>query len=146
MRRTTKRVVVNLGLFGTVLFLILFLQSGSVSSRSFAWSRIRFQPTSTWFATAEGRCPGLADTEKPALIIDRVEADGNASWIDSLGEKYHLCLYNVDSPGLDDDGKSPQSPYLRVPANRGHEAMAHLTWMIDNYKAIPAAGGVFFTE
>jgi len=42
-----------------------------------------------------------------------------------------------------DAAPNKDSTYLQVPANHGHEAMAYLTFLIDNYDDIPAAGAVF---
>ena len=64
-------------------------------------------------------------------------ADGDSKWLDTLADLYHLCIYNVDTP-FDES-----MVHLQTPANRGHEAMAYLTFLIDNYEDIPAAGAVF---
>jgi hypothetical protein len=82
--------------------------------------------------TARGICPGLTSA-KPALVVARVEADGNPAWLSSLEDLFHICVYTADAaPNL-------QSMNLQVPANRGHEAMAYLTFIIDNYNSIPEA-------
>lgn len=67
----------------------------------------------------------------------RVKADGDFRWLDTLTNSYHLCVYTADAP-LDANSVS-----LQVPANRGHEAMAYLTFLIDNYMHIPETGVVF---
>lgn len=48
-----------------------------------------------------------------------------------------MCIYTADAP-LD-----TTSTYLQVPQNRGHEAMAYLTFLIDNYDHFPSSGAVF---
>ena len=137
MRRTTRRACTNLALFGVALLFIVGLNVHASSSKAFAWTTVKYKTTARSLPEAHGTCPGLADTSKPALIVSRVASDGDASWISTLGEKYHLCIYDVDgSTG----GSSSQ---LRVPANRGHEAMAYLTFLIDNYDNIPVEGAVF---
>jgi hypothetical protein len=70
-------------------------------------------------------------------VVARVTADGDAKWLDRLADEYHLCVYTADVP------VDATSTYLQVPENRGHEAMAYLTFMIDNYEHIPSAGAVF---
>lgn len=137
MRRRTQRPLVHLVAFCIALTILLYLNHADSSSRTFGWKQVRYQTTSVMLPEARGICPGLSDTPKPALIVGRVEADGDPAWLDALGEKYHLCIYTNDAP------LSRTSKYLQVPANRGHEAMAYLTFLIDNYDHIPATGAVF---
>lgn len=127
--------MVNLALFAVVLLCILYIGSGS-SNKTFAWTTIRYKTSSSQLPQARGVCPGLADTSKPALVVARVAADGDTSWLNKLADVYQLCVYTADA------AVDTTSPYLQVPANRGHEAMAYLTFMIDNYERIPAAGVV----
>lgn len=44
---------------------------------------------------------------------------------------WELFLFNVDNPS------SPDDPRLRIPANKGHEAMVYLTYIVDNYDVLP---------
>jgi len=140
MRRKTLRVVINLVIFFALLTLIITInRPGSNTSRFFAWSKVRYHAKSASDAeAAQGACPGLSTTTKPALIVARVNADGEPSWLDSLADRYHICSYTADDPAA-----LTTSSALRVPANRGHEAMAYLTFLIDNYLNLPAAGAVF---
>lgn len=131
------KALAQLTVFAGVLFFILYLQLPHTSKRTLAWTTIRYRTQSKTLPEVRGKCPGLADTVKPALVVSRVAADGDPSWLDSLSEKYHLCVYNVDAPA--DSG----STSLQTPANRGHEAMTYLTFLVDNYEQIPAAGVVF---
>lgn len=133
MRRTTRKALTNLSLFVLALLLILYLNGDHATHKTFDWITIRYKITSATLPEARGRCPGLAETSKPALIVSRVTADGDASWVDRLQEKYHPCVYNVDA--LTDK----HSMSLQVPANRGHESMAYLTYLIDNYDHLPTA-------
>ncbi|KAK5121525.1 hypothetical protein LTR85_005358 [Meristemomyces frigidus] len=91
--------------------------------------------TAATLRAARGQCPGLADTSKPALVVSRVSADGDPKWLEPLAHLYHLCIYDVDA--------QTEGSTLHVPANRGHEAMAYLTFIIDNYADFPPAGAVF---
>ncbi|PYH40838.1 DUF3431 domain-containing protein [Aspergillus saccharolyticus JOP 1030-1] len=136
MRRRTRKSVVQLVCFAGILLLILFLNRPPTPGRTFAWTRITYQTTASTLPEARGICPGLATTDKPALVVSRV-SDDEAAWLQALREQYHLCIYTADAP-LD-----PQSTQLQVPANRGHEAMGYLTFLIDNYHELPAAGMVF---
>jgi hypothetical protein len=138
MRRTTRGTLANIILFSAVLLLILHLNgSGSGSGdMSFAWSTIRYKTSAPELPDARGICPGLSDTSKPALVVARVASD-DTQWLDKLAEKYHLCLYTADAP------VDTTSTFLQVPENRGHEAMAYLTFIIDNYEHIPSSGAIF---
>ncbi|EXJ92094.1 hypothetical protein A1O3_00644 [Capronia epimyces CBS 606.96] len=121
--------------------------------RFFAWSTVHYKTPATTLPASRGICPGLADAEtsKPALVVARVTADGDTRWLEDdafgISQKYHVCIYTADAPDPDRDRDpadlDPTSHHLRVPANRGHEAMAYLTFLIDNYAHIPAAGAVF---
>ncbi|TVY24397.1 hypothetical protein LHYA1_G006760 [Lachnellula hyalina] len=137
MRRSTRRALFQLALFFGALFLILFLNRSQASNRSFAWNKIRYRTASATLPEAQGICPGLTDISKPALVVARVAADGDTKWLHELSTLYHLCIYTADAPA------DATSLHLQVPANRGHEAMAYLTFLIDNYENIPTAGAVF---
>ena len=139
MRRKARRAIINIIIFAAVLCIILYLTFDRGSQGTFAWSTIRYRTSSISLPPDHGICPGLAETEQPALVVSRVAADGDAEWLNALTGRYHLCVYNVDAPAV--AAVIPQQ--LRVPANRGHEAMAYLTFIIDNYLDIPAAGSVF---
>jgi Protein of unknown function (DUF3431) len=137
MRRTTRKALFHLSVFTTILFFILYLNRPQSQKKTFAWNKIHYKPSSATLPEARGICPGLASTSKPALVVSRVAADGDPKWLDALSKLYHVCIYTVDTP------VNKNSKNLQVPANRGHEAMAYLTFMIDNYERIPAAGAVF---
>jgi len=137
MRRTARRALFHLSVFTTILLLILYINRPQSQTKTFAWNKIHYKPTSTTLPEARGICPGLSSTSKPALVVSRVAADGDPEWLAALAKLYHLCIYTVDT------APNKNSKNLQVPANRGHEAMAYLTFMIDNYDHIPAAGVVF---
>jgi hypothetical protein len=137
MRRTTRKALIHIGLFSTVLFLIIYFNGPQSKTKIFAWNEIRYKPSSATVPESRGTCPGLAGNSKPALVVSRVAADGDSNWLDPLSMKYHLCIYTVDAH------MDKNSNHLQVPANKGHEAMAYLTFLIDNYDHVPAAGAVF---
>lgn len=136
MRRRRRGVIANVVLFSLALTLILYLNRSQSSNKAFAWTTIRYKTTSAKVPEARGICPGLEDSLKPVLVVARVAADED-QWLKSLEDLYHLCVYTADA-SID-----KTSAYLQVPANRGHEAMAYLTFIIDNYEHIPEAGAVF---
>ena len=138
MRRRTRKSILNLAFFGTALFLILYVNRPR-SHIIYAWTKIRYKRASNALPAANGICPGLSKSSKPALVVSRVAADGSSKWLTgpSIKSKYHLCVYTADASP--DTG----SNLLQVPANRGHEAMAYLTFIIDNYAHLPTAGAVF---
>ena len=127
----------NIAFFGCALLIIIYLNRPQSNSKTFAWTTIRYKTTSTTLPKNRGICPGLADSSKPALVVARVTADGDSGWLDALTNSYHLCVYTADAP------INTQSTILQVPENRGHEAIAYLTFLIDNYANIPKAGAVF---
>lgn len=137
MPRRRSLSLLNLCAFGTLLFLILYLGRSQSPGKTFAWTTIRYKTTATKLPEARGKCPSLQSTTKPALVVSRVAADGDPGWVDHLSDLYQPCVYTADAP-LDTDTTS-----LQVPANRGHEAMAYLTFIIDNYQNLPEAGVVF---
>lgn len=124
-------------IFLVILLFILYLNRPQSEEKTFSWTKIRYKTTAPNIPDARGHCPKLSSTsKKPALVVSRVAADGSPDWLNKLSKSYHLCIYNVDSP-------DKSSSNLQVPANRGHEAMAYLTFLIDNYDSIPSAGAVF---
>lgn len=137
MRRKTLRALLQLSIFGAILLFILFLNRPQSEKRSFKWTTIRYESTSAALPEARGVCPGLQVSSKPALVVSRVEDDGDPKWLDGVANLYHLCTYTADAT-LDSF-----SEHLQVPANRGHEAMGYLTFLIDNYEKLPSAGAVF---
>lgn len=139
MLRKVNRFVIQFAIFIGVLLLILYInRPQSATNKLLSWTEIRYKPKgAAEKLESRGACPSLAGSKKPALVVARVAADGDASWIDSLSGKYHTCTYTVDAP-MDHTSK-----YLQVPANRGHEAMVYLTFIIDNYYHFPEAGVVF---
>lgn len=137
MRRTTRRACTNLALFAGALLFILGLNVHATSSKTFAWTTVNYRTTASSLPEIHGSCPGLAESGKPALVVSRVASDGDASWINALSDKYHVCIYDVDR------STNTDPTTLHVPANRGHEAMAYLTFLIDNYVSVPTEGAVF---
>lgn len=137
MRRKAQRSAIQLVLFAVVLFFILYLNRPQFKDRSFSWNKVRYKTAAATLPEARGICPNLSESKKPALVVSRVAADGDPAWTDALTKRYHLCVYNVDT-ALD-----KSSNYLQVPANRGHEAITYLTFLIDNYAEIPKSGAVF---
>ena len=140
MRLSARRALINLALFGGILCFILYVNlspSWTSSRKTFGWTTVRYKSPDDKLDPQRGICPGLKEDSKPALVVSHVEANGDLTWLDALKGQYHFCVYKVDQP-IDE-----RSQLLQVPANRAHEAMAYLTFIIDNYPSIPAAGAVF---
>lgn len=136
MRRRRRGPIANAVLFVGALFLIIYFNRDQPSKNKFQWTKIRYETTSTTLPEPRGSCPGLSETTKPVLIVARILKD-DPKWLDTLKDLYHVCLYTADAP-LD-----KTSSNLQLPANRGHESMAYLTFLIDNYSRIPAEGLIF---
>lgn len=137
MPRRRGLSLLNLCTFAVLLILILYLGRSQSPGKTFAWTTVRYKTAATKLPEARGKCPGIESALRPALVVSRVTADGDPKWVDYLSELYHVCVYTADAP-LNTDSTS-----LQVPANRGHEAMAYLTFIIDNYQNLPEAGAVF---
>ncbi|KAI5366201.1 hypothetical protein Slin15195_G077240 [Septoria linicola] len=141
MKRITRKYLsyaqVLVFAFLLAFVLLLNLQPGKQEKR-YAWTKVHYRTTAKELPAPRGRCPRLAGSTTPALVVARVIADGaDTRWLTNLASLYHLCIYSVDAQ------PTPRSSFLQVPANRGHEAMPYLTFLIDNYDAIPEAGAVF---
>ncbi|KAJ6024409.1 hypothetical protein N7540_005206 [Penicillium herquei] len=136
MSRQAQRSTNQFLLFCIAFLIIIYLNRPQSQEKAFSWTKVRYQTTAQTLPATQGICPKLSSSSKPALVVSRVSADGDPSWLKALAKQYHLCVYEVDA--IDSS-----SMYLQVPANRGHEAMAYLTFIIDNYAEIPASGAVF---
>ena len=136
MKRKSCRHILNAIFFVGALCLILYSNRSNSNHDPFAWTTVRYKSASKSLPESLGACPGLKSTTKPALIVARISTE-DKSWLDHLSDNYHVCPYTADTPH-DSTSKS-----LQVPANRGHEAMAYLTFIIDNYDTLPEAGAVF---
>jgi hypothetical protein len=136
MIRRSRKTLIQLAFCAIFLYLIapIFRTSGP---KLYHWTTIKYHSTAATLPEARGTCPGLEESGKPALVVSHVAADGDTAWLSRLSEKYHLCIYEVDAPA------DPSVKHLRVPANRGHESITYLTFLIDNYDSIPRAGAVF---
>lgn len=135
MRRRSNAPIINLALFALALSIIILVNRPSFSSPTFEWATVKYKPETHKEAVPQTRgiCPGLATTTKPALVVAHVQADGDTQWLSDLSDKYHLCVYEIDAVVTTSSNK------LRVPANRAHEAMSYLTYIIDNLDSLPSA-------
>ncbi|KAL4972499.1 hypothetical protein BDW66DRAFT_169528 [Aspergillus desertorum] len=140
MNRRTRRTVLHLAVFVFILLLLIYVNQPPSTRRIFAWSKVRYRTTARSLPEARGICPGLGKSDKPALVVSHVQSDGDTEWLTNgdLAKKYHLCIYDVDGSDTDDDDST-----LHTPSNRAHEAMAYLTFLIDNYDSLPSSGAVF---
>jgi hypothetical protein len=120
-----RRAVIPALIFSTLLFLFYFLNyvRNQIYDRTFAAPLELARPNFT---------PGIA---KPAsenytrtLVMGRLR-DDDVSWVDTLPD-LNTAIYVVD----DDDPNAR----LRIPKNKGHEAMVYLTYIIDHYDELPS--------
>lgn len=135
LRRTQRRLrLLNIPIFLALLIFILYLNlQPSSPTRVFDWTTVRYKTTSRSVPAANGICPGLSTTDKPALVVARITSE-DSTWLSSpwLNDKYHICTYTADAP-------LTTSNELQVPRNRGHESIVYLTYLIDNYATLPPA-------
>ncbi|KAI5239701.1 hypothetical protein E4T43_06643 [Aureobasidium subglaciale] len=136
MLRRSRKSLLQPAFFCVVIYIIVSLLRPS-APKLYSWNTIHYRTTAASLPEARGTCPGLDESSKPALVVSYVAADGDTAWLERLSSKYNLCIYNVDAPA-DSSVRN-----LRVPANRGHESITYLTFLIDNYDSIPQAGAVF---
>ncbi|KAH0286430.1 hypothetical protein KCU62_g6747, partial [Aureobasidium sp. EXF-3399] len=84
--------------------------------------------TSSWtiptFSRGSAKPPGSNYTR--GLTIARMKHE-DTSWVDEEDLDLEQYIYVVDDPEAS----------LRVPQNKGHEAMVYLTYVIDSYDALP---------
>ncbi|EDN02531.1 predicted protein [Histoplasma mississippiense (nom. inval.)] len=72
-----------------------------------------------------------------SLVIASI-LDENTAWASELSStdpNLTTAIYIVDNPNPNNTTSKP--PHLTVPANKGHEAMVYLTYIIDTYHALP---------
>ncbi|KAK1143933.1 hypothetical protein N8T08_005842 [Aspergillus melleus] len=171
MRRRTQKTATHFLILLLILGLICFLNRPQSPHKLFAWDRIRYRTRATTLPAANGVCPGLDESGRPALVVSHVDSDGETGWLDALRGKFQVCVYHIDistststststvekkntntDPNTDTDihprNPSSNTPseyagYLQVPTNRAHEAITYLTFLIDNYATIPSSGAVF---
>lgn len=132
MKRSARRPALSLVFFLVALLFVIYLNRAG-PKKLYPWTKIRYVSKDDKFPEARGLCPKLSGASKPALVVSRVTADGDEKWLNNLKDRYHLCIYTADHA----DKRS--NHVLQVPANRGHEAMAYLTYIIDNYDDLPRA-------
>jgi hypothetical protein len=133
--------------FISVLLLIIFLGSSS-TSKPLAWSLIHYTSAVAEINGIDGVCPGLQpNVTKPVLVVARVDADGDASWLEKLSDKYHLCIYDVATSTGPPEQPMPSSQHIQHPLNRAHEALPYLTFLTSNYNLLASSSatpGVVF--
>ncbi|CAK4014110.1 Hypothetical predicted protein [Lecanosticta acicola] len=81
----------------------------------------------------EGESPDTAPDEPPyGAVVAARQNRVDLSWMTTsiLMESWETYPYNVDNPQNSD-------PRLRIPKNKGHEAMVYLSFIIDNYDSLP---------
>ncbi|PGH09814.1 hypothetical protein GX51_00501 [Blastomyces parvus] len=81
--------------------------------------------------------PTPHDITRTLVIASLLEEDTAwASDLSSTDPTLTTAIYIVDRPATPND-TTAKSPFLTVPANKGHEAMVYLTYIIDTYNSLP---------
>jgi len=139
LRKTSKFLILALG---GVLLLVLAFSIGSPR----AWATQDHAASDVWRGVTESlRRPKSKHVGPPkgsepnyvagspkannqsytrGLVMARTKSD-DVDWVKAVAAKPYL--YSVDDP----------TAALRTPINKGHEAMAYLTYIIDNYNLLP---------
>lgn len=75
-----------------------------------------------------GVAKGPAEDYTKTIVMARLESQ-DVSWVSQNLGQFNTSIYTVD--------QNNSQPGLKVPKNKGHEAMAYLTYIIDNYDQLP---------
>jgi hypothetical protein len=111
----SRRLVFTLGFLSTLVLLLIHLKSNLVRLEA----RQHEQGLGT---TTVAKKPGEAYSKTIVMAKTRTE---DVSWVHNL-EGFEKKIYTVDT-----------TSNLTVPRNKGHEAMAYLTYIVDNYDNLP---------
>ena len=87
---------------------------------------------------------GMLTGDKVIVVAKTRHED--TSWVKTELEDWQSAVYTVDGAGDGSgSGGKPEdvaglasSSSLTTPANKGHEAMAYLTYIVDNYETLPS--------
>jgi hypothetical protein len=119
-RRFTS--ILPLALF--TLFLISYFKPGYVSRQPASalsdTAIYQSEPTTTGFQPGTPKASPYEYSR--TLVIGRV-SDEDISWVDRELPGLNTSIYQVDAPPSE----------LRIPKNKGHEAMVYLTYIIEHY-------------
>lgn len=69
--------------------------------------------------------------EDKIIVIAKLERE-DTNWVKDKLPDWQRAIYVVDPSNATSD------EYLRTPMNKGHESMAYLTYLIDNYDSLPS--------
>lgn len=85
-----------------------------------------------WQSNEDNQAPPLGGRTRDKIIVVPAKEDTDVSWvIEDLSDWQH-AIYIVDP------SNETRADTLTAPVNKGHEAMAYLTYIIDNYnESIP---------
>jgi hypothetical protein len=116
-----QRLLIGAGFFFFVVLLYNFWSGTSteISSSRPVNNGSRFKP---------GTAKPASEPYTKTLVMARVSNE-DVSWVYNELQGFNLSIYTVDNT----------TASLTVPMNKGHEAMAYLTYIIDNYDSLPDA-------
>ena len=89
------------------------------------------KPHDSSSSSSDSQAPGSNPNLTVTLVVARLRKD-DTSWLARELPGFSTAIYT-----LDDDDAAAAGP-LTVPANKGHEVMAYLTYIITHYRALPA--------
>jgi len=108
-----------------LLCLIVILRSHDTYTAVYSW-----RPDAMYgnghgnFGPGTAKPPG--SNYSRILVVPKLQSD-DIRWISAELPELETAVYEVDNP----------SAKFRVPKNKGHEAMAYLTYIIDHYDNLP---------
>ena len=89
------------------------------------------KPHGSSSSSSDSQAPGSNPNLTVTLVVARLRKD-DTSWLARELPGFSTAIYT-----LDDNDTAAAGP-LAVPANKGHEVMAYLTYIITHYRALPA--------
>jgi hypothetical protein len=120
-----RRAVLAALIIGTMLFFIYFRRNAGTQIYNPTYEA-NLEPSAPRYAP--GKAKPASETYTRTLVLGRLQRD-DISWIDIELPGLNTSVYVVD----DDDPNAR----LRIPKNKGHEAMVYLTYIIDHYDTLP---------
>jgi hypothetical protein len=120
-----RRAVFPALILGIVIFFIYLRRNGGTRTYGLTHMEDLEPPTPQY---VPGKAKPASETYTRTLVMGRLKRD-SISWIETELPGLNTSIYVVD----DDDPNAR----LRVPKNKGHEAMVYLTYIIDHYDQLP---------
>ncbi|KEF62687.1 uncharacterized protein A1O9_00660 [Exophiala aquamarina CBS 119918] len=128
--RRTSLIALSLGVFTFVLFIQQLGLNPFGAGAYYGQKGPLYNPS----VFSPGVAKPAGENYSRILVMGRLGSE-DISWVARELPDLQTKIYNVDDVPRKSNGTSPGSSGL--PANKGHEAMAYLTYIIDHYSSLP---------